>query len=124
VLRGTSRRRDHHARILGDQADPVFQCIGLPIAAGALVFLPVNVFTLKRHRRGVRTAIGVAAAACLLFAAYVPPIREHLFVWLGDLMTGWKQGKAPERWLVVCRFPILPAVTALLAAVGLRLNRR
>ena len=72
------------------------------------MFLLVNVFTLKRHWRGVLTAIGVAAAACLLFAAYVPPIREHLFVWLGDLMTGWKHGKAPVPWLLVCRFPILP----------------
>jgi patatin-related protein len=109
--------------VLGGQADPVLQWIGLPIAAGALVFLLVNVFTLKRHWHGVLRAIGVAAAVCLLFAAYVPPIREHLFGWLGDLMTGWEQGKAPVWWLVVCAFLILPAVTTPLAGMWRRLKR-
>jgi hypothetical protein len=109
--------------VLGGQADPVLQWIGLPIAAGALVFLLVNVVTLQRHWRGALRAIGVAAAACLLFAAYIPPIREHLFGWLGDLMTGWEQGKAPVWWLVVCAFLILPAVTTPLAGMSRRFKR-
>ena len=110
--------------ILGGQADAVLQWIGLPIAAGALVFLLVSMFSLRNTWRMVLTVFGVLVAACLLFAAFIPPVREHLFTWLGSLMTGWRDGKAPLWWLAVCAFLILPAVTTPIAGLWRRVTRK
>ena len=110
--------------ILGGQADAVLQWIGLPIAAGALVFLLVSVFSLGKTWQMVLTVVGVLAAACLLFAAFIPPIRGHLFTWLGNLMAGWRDGHAPVWWLVVCAFLILPAVTTPIATLWHRVTRK
>jgi patatin-related protein len=110
--------------VVGGQADTVLQWIGLPVAVGALLFLLVAIFTARRTWRRLFGLVWVAVAACLLFAAYIPPIREHLFAWLATLMTGWKQGEAPLWWLVVAAFLILPAVTTPLAAVGRLITRK
>ncbi|MDT7725811.1 MAG: hypothetical protein QOI21_2387 [Actinomycetota bacterium] len=112
------------ALILGGQADAVLQWIGLPIAAGAVVFLLVSMFSLQKTWRMVLTVVGVGVGACLLFAAFIPPVREHLFTWLAALMTGWRDGKAPVWWLVVCALLILPAVTTPIAGLWRRMTRK
>jgi predicted acylesterase/phospholipase RssA len=110
--------------VVGGQADPVLQWIGLPVAVGALVFLLVSILTVRRTWRRLLGVLWVAVAACLLFAAFIPPVREHLFGWLGALMTNWKQGEAPVWWLVVSAFLILPAVTTPLEAAGRWITRK
>jgi glucan phosphoethanolaminetransferase (alkaline phosphatase superfamily) len=110
--------------ILGGQSDAVLQWIGLPIAAGALVFLLVSMFSLRKTWRMVLSVLGVLVVACLLFAAFIPPIRGHLFTWLASLMTGWRDGHAPVWWLVVCAFLILPAVTTPIAGLWRRVTRK
>ena len=64
------------------------------------------------------TFLVVLAVAGLLFAAFIPQIRMHLFTWLDTAALSWKQGKYPYWWLAVSALLILPAVMTPLSAVG------
>ncbi|WP_033294446.1 patatin-like protein [Amycolatopsis jejuensis] len=108
--------------VLGGEGGPVLQWIGLPIAAGALVFLLVSLLTLPRTWRMVLTVLGVLVVAALLFAAFLPPIAQPLFGWLGTIVDGWRRGQAPLWWLAVVALLVLPAVWTPLAGVGRRLR--
>lgn len=96
--------------VLGGQGGPVLQWVGVPVAAGAIVFLVVSLMTLRRTWRMVLTVLGVLVGAALLFAGFLPPVRDPLFGWLGDVVAGWRRGEAPVWWLVVCLLVLLPAV--------------
>ncbi|WP_409494888.1 patatin-like protein [Amycolatopsis sp. cmx-11-12] len=110
--------------VLGGQGGPVLQWVGVPVAAGAIVFLVVSLMTLRKTWRMVLTVLGVLAGAGLLFAAFLPPVRDPLFGWLGDVVAGWRRGEAPVWWLVVCLLVLLPAVWTPLGAVFRRRGRR
>jgi patatin-related protein len=113
--------------VLGGQGGPVLQWVGVPVAAGAIVFLVVSLMTLRKTWRMVLTVLCVLAGAGLLFAGFLPPVRDPLFGWLGEVVAGWRRGEAPVWWLAVCLLILLPAVwTPLGSAVrkGRRGRRR
>ncbi|MEC3979928.1 patatin-like protein [Amycolatopsis sp. H20-H5] len=107
--------------VLTGQGGPVLQWVGLPVVAGALVFLVVSLLNLRKAWRALFVVLGVLAVACLLFAAFLPPVRGPFFGWLGDVVASWRRGEAPVWWLVVAALLILPAlatpVTALVRVV-------
>ncbi|MFC4081439.1 patatin-like protein [Amycolatopsis samaneae] len=109
--------------VLGGNGGQLLQWVGLPVAAGALVFLVVSLITLRRTWRMVLTVLGVLIVAALLFAAFLPPIAEPLFGWLGEVVAGWRRGEAPVWWLVVAALLVLPAVWTPLDALTRRLRR-
>lgn len=110
--------------VLGGQGGPVLQWVGVPVAAGAIVFLVVSLMTLRKTWRMVLTVLGVLLGAGLLFAAFLPPVRDPLFGWLGGVVAGWRRGEAPVWWLVVCLLLLLPAVWTPLGSVFRRRRRR
>ncbi|KZB87185.1 patatin-like protein [Amycolatopsis regifaucium] len=110
--------------VIGGQGGPVLQWVGVPVAAGAIVFLVVSLMTLRKTWRMVLTVLGVLAGAGLLFAAFLPPVRDPLFGWLGAVVAGWRRGEAPVWWLVVCLLLLLPAVWTPLGSVIRRGRRR
>ena len=109
--------------VLSSKASGVVQAIGLPILAGALVFLVVSLLTLQRAWRMLLTLLIVLAVACLLFAAFIPQIRTHLFTWLDTAALNWKQGKYPYWWLAVSALLILPAAVTPLSAIARRVRK-
>ncbi|MFD9958097.1 patatin-like protein [Amycolatopsis sp. NPDC058986] len=109
--------------VLGGNGGQVLQWVGMPVAAGALVFLVVSLITLRRTWRMVLTVLGVLVVAALLFAAFLPPIADPLFGWLGGVVAGWRRGEAPVWWLVVAALIVLPAVWTPLGSVTRRLRR-
>jgi hypothetical protein len=96
--------------VLSSKTSGVLQAIGLPILAGALVFLVVSLLTLQRVWRKLLTLLAVLAVADFLFAAFIPQIRTHLFAWLDTAALYWKQGKYPYWWLAISALLILPAI--------------
>jgi patatin-related protein len=102
--------------VLGGEGGAVLQWVGLPMAAGALVFLVVSLLSLRRTWRMVLTLLGVLVVAALLFAAFLPPIAHPLFGWLGDVVAGWRRGEAPVWWLAVVLLLLLPALWTPVAA--------
>ncbi|SEP26348.1 patatin-like protein [Amycolatopsis saalfeldensis] len=102
--------------VLGGNGGVVLQWVGLPLAAGALVFLVVSLLSLRRTWRMVLTLLGVLVTAALLFAAFLPPIAHPLFGWLGDVVAGWRRGEAPVWWLAVVLLLLLPALWSPIAA--------
>lgn len=110
--------------VLSGKGGAVLQWVGLPIAAGALVFLLVSLFTLRRTWKAVLSVLGVLVVATLLFAAFLPPVADPLFGWLGDVVAGWRRGEAPVWWLVVAALLLLPAVSTPIALVWRRIRPR
>ncbi|OXM46926.1 patatin-like protein [Amycolatopsis alba] len=110
--------------VIGGQGGPVLQWVGVPVAAGAIVFLVVSLMTLRKTWRMVLTVLGVLVGAALLFAAFLPPIRDPLFGWLGGVVAGWRRGEAPVWWLVVCLLFLLPAIWTPLGSVFRRRAHR
>ncbi|MFF0143861.1 patatin-related protein [Amycolatopsis sulphurea] len=108
--------------VLSGEGGAVLQWVGLPVAAGALVFLLVSLLTLRRRWRMVLTVLAVLVVAGLLFAAFLPPLAHPLFGWLGSVVEGWRQGQAPVWWLVVVLLLVLPAAWTPLAAAGRRIR--
>ncbi|WP_037361946.1 patatin-like protein [Amycolatopsis orientalis] len=110
--------------VLSGEGGSVLQWLGLPVAGGALVFLVVSLLTLRRTWRMVLTVLAVLVIAALLFAAFLPPIAQPLFGWLGTVVDGWRRGQAPLWWLAVVALLLLPAVWTPLSGLGRRKRRR
>ncbi|MYW97625.1 patatin-like protein [Amycolatopsis rubida] len=110
--------------VLSGEGGSVLQWLGLPVAGGALVFLVVSLLTLRRTWRMVLTVLGVLVIAALLFAAFLPPIAQPLFGWLGTVVDGWRRGQAPLWWLAVVALLLLPAIWTPLSGLGRRKRRR
>ncbi|MBB4687897.1 patatin-like protein [Amycolatopsis jiangsuensis] len=108
--------------VLSGEGGAVLQWVGLPVAAGALVFLVVSLLTLRRRWRMLLTVLAVLVVAALLFAAFLPPLAQPLFGWLGSVVEGWRRGQAPLWWLVVVLLLVLPAAWTPLAALGRRIR--
>lgn len=109
--------------VLGGNGGQVLQWVGPPVAAGALVFLVVSLLTLKRTWRMVLTLLCVLVVAALLFAAFLPPLAQPLFGWLGTVVAGWRRGEAPVWWLLVVLLLVLPAIWTPIAALRRRTRR-
>ncbi|MET7991332.1 patatin-like protein [Amycolatopsis sp. NPDC005232] len=110
--------------VLGGNGGQVLQWVGPPVAAGAVVFLVVSLLTLKRTWRMVLTLLCVLVVAALLFAAFLPPLAQPLFGWLGTVVAGWRRSEAPVWWLLVVLLLVLPAVWTPIAALRRRTRTR
>lgn len=110
--------------VIGSNGGAVLQWIGLPVLAGAVVYLATALLTTGHKVRSVCTALGALVVAALLLAAFLPPLARPFFGWLGDVVAGWRRGEGAVWWLVVSGLLILPAVVMPVSAVVRRLGYR
>ncbi|MGW4060120.1 patatin-like protein [Amycolatopsis sp. NPDC004747] len=110
--------------VIGNNGGAVLQWVGLPVLAGAAVYLATALLTTGHKVRRLGTALGALVVAALLLAAFVPPLARPFFGWLGDVVAGWRRGEGAVWWLVVSGLLILPAVVMPLSAIGRRLGHR
>ncbi|QWF80915.1 patatin-like protein [Amycolatopsis sp. CA-230715] len=110
--------------VLGDRPSDVLQFTGLALAAGAAVFLVASILTLRRDTRMLLSLLGALAGAALLFAAYVPGLRDVLFGWLGAAMDRWQHGSLAWLWIIVSALLVLPAVVTPVGALTKRAKKK
>jgi patatin-related protein len=96
--------------VIGNNGGAVLQWIGLPVLAGAVVYLATALLTTGRSPRRLFAALGALVVAALLLAAFLPPLARPFFGWLGAVVAGWRRGEGAVWWLVVSGLLILPAV--------------
>jgi len=111
--------------VIGNDGGAVLQWIGLPVLAGAAVYLATAVLTMGRTPRRLFSVLGVLVVAALLLAAFLPPLAQPFFGWLGNVVAGWRRGEGAVWWLVVSGLLILPALVMPVSAIrrGLRRGR-
>ncbi|GLY35558.1 hypothetical protein Amsp01_015820 [Amycolatopsis sp. NBRC 101858] len=110
--------------VIGDSGGAILQWIGLPVLAGAVIYLATALLTMGRTARRVFAALGVLVVAALLLAAFLPPIAQPFFGWLGSVVAGWRRGEGAVWWLVVSGLLILPAVVMPVSGAWRRLRHR
>jgi hypothetical protein len=110
--------------VLGSNGGEVLQWIGLPVLAGAAVYLATALLTTGHRTRRLFAALGVLVVAALLLASFLPPLAQPFFGWLGDVVAGWRRGQGAVWWLVVSAFLILPAVVMPVSSAWRRLRHR
>ncbi|SFW60790.1 patatin-like protein [Amycolatopsis australiensis] len=110
--------------VIGGNGGAVLQWVGLPVLAGAVVYLATALLTMGRAPRRAFAVLGVLAVAALLLAAFLPPIARPFFGWLGNVVAGWRRGDGAVWWLVVSGLLILPAVVMPVSGLWRRLRHR
>ncbi|NBH08232.1 DUF3376 domain-containing protein, partial [Amycolatopsis sp. SID8362] len=112
--------------VLGGNGGAVLQWIGLSVLAGAVVYLATALLTMGHFARKLFAALGVLVVAALLLAAFLPPLAQPFFGWLGSVVAGWRRGDGAVWWLVVSGLLILPAVVMPVSAIvrGVRHRKR
>ncbi|WP_410613874.1 patatin-like protein [Amycolatopsis sp. lyj-109] len=110
--------------VLGNNGGAILQWVGLPVLAGAAVYLVTALLTTGRKARWLCTALGTLVVAALLLAAFLPPLARPFFGWLGAVVAGWRRGEGAVWWLVVSGLLILPAVVTPVSALWRRLGHR
>ncbi|QKV77776.1 patatin-like protein [Amycolatopsis sp. Hca4] len=110
--------------VIGNNGGAVLQWIGLPVLAGAAVYLATALLTTGHKVRWLFTALGALVVAALLLAAFVPPLARPFFGWLGDVVAGWRRGEGAVWWLAVSGLLILPAVVMPVSAIRRRFGHR
>ncbi|UOZ08214.1 patatin-like protein [Amycolatopsis sp. WQ 127309] len=110
--------------VIGDSSGAILQWIGLPVLAGAVVYLATALLTMGRTPRRLVGVLGALAVAALLLAAFLPPIARPFFGWLGNVVAGWRRGDGAVWWLVVSGLLILPAVVMPVSGAWRRLRHR
>ncbi|WP_410593143.1 patatin-like protein [Amycolatopsis sp. lyj-23] len=110
--------------VLGNNGGAVLQWVGLPVLAGAAVYLATALLTTGHRTRWLLTALGTLVVAALLFAAFLPPLARPFFGWLGGVVAGWRRGEGAVWWLVVSGLLVLPAVVTPVRALLRRLGHR
>ncbi|HEY3467694.1 MAG TPA: patatin-like protein [Amycolatopsis sp.] len=109
--------------VIGANGGAVLQWVGLPVLAGAVVYLATALLTMGRTPRRLFSVLGVLVVAALLLAAFLPPLARPFFGWLGGVVAGWQRGEHAVWWLVVSGLLILPAVVMPAGALWRRLRR-
>ncbi|RSD19377.1 patatin-like protein [Amycolatopsis eburnea] len=112
--------------VLGGNGGAVLQWIGLPVLAGAVVYLATALLTMGHFARKLFAALGVLVVAALLLAAFLPPLAQPFFGWLGSVVAGWRRGDGAVWWLAVSGLLVLPAVVMPVSAIarGVRNRKR
>ncbi|MGW5724350.1 patatin-like protein [Amycolatopsis sp. NPDC003865] len=110
--------------VLGNNGGAVLQWVGLPVLAGAVVYLATALLTTGRFARRLFAALGVLVVAALLLASFLPPVAGPFFGWLGSVVAGWRRGEGAVWWLVVSGLLILPAVVMPLSGIRRRIRSR
>jgi hypothetical protein len=110
--------------VLGDSGGAILQWIGLPVLAGAVIYLATALLTVGRTPRRLLAVLGVLVVAALLLAAFLPPLAHPFFGWLGNVVAGWRRGEGAVWWLVVSGLLLLPAVLLPVSGLWRRLRHR
>ncbi len=110
--------------VLGNNGGAVLQWVGLPVLAGAVVYLVTALLTTGRTVRRLFAALGALVVAALLLAAFLPPLARPFFGWLGAVVAGWRRGEGAVWWLAVSGLLILPAVVMPVSALRRRIGHR
>lgn len=110
--------------VIGDSGGAILQWIGLPVLAGAVIYLATALLTMGRTPRRLFAVLGVLVVAALLLAAFLPPLARPFFGWLGAVVAGWRRGDGAVWWLVVSGLLILPAVVMPVSGIRRRLRHR
>ena len=110
--------------VIGDSGGAILQWIGLPVLAGAVIYLATALLTMGRTPRRLFGVLGVLVVAALLLAAFLPPLAQPFFGWLGNVVAGWRRGDGAVWWLVVSGLLILPAVVMPVSGMWRRLRHR
>ncbi|RSM39474.1 DUF3376 domain-containing protein [Amycolatopsis balhimycina DSM 5908] len=110
--------------VLGSNGGSVLQWVGLPVLAGAVVYLATALLTTGRTARKLFAVLGVVVVAALLSAAFLPPLAQPFFGWLGSVVAGWRRGEGAVWWLVVSGLLILPAVVMPVSGIWRRIRHR
>jgi hypothetical protein len=110
--------------VIGDSGGAILQWIGLPVLAGAVIYLATALLTMGRTPRRLFAVLGVLVVTALLLAAFLPPLADPFFGWLGNVVAGWRRGEGAVWWLVVSGLLILPAVVMPVSGAWRRLRHR
>ncbi|MGW4520462.1 patatin-like protein [Amycolatopsis sp. NPDC004378] len=110
--------------VIGDSGGAILQWIGLPVLAGAVVYLATALLTMGHPARRLFALLGVLVVAALLLASFLPPLAQPFFGWLGSVVAGWRRGEGAVWWLVVAAFLILPAVVMPVSGIWRRVRHR
>ncbi|WP_290054082.1 patatin-like protein [Amycolatopsis solani] len=110
--------------VLGNNGGAVLQWIGLPVLAGAVVYLATALLTMGHLARRLFAALGVLVVAALLLASFLPPVAQPFFGWLGGVVAGWRRGDGAVWWLVVSGLLILPAAVMPVSGIVRRVRHR
>ena len=110
--------------VVGNNGGAILEWIGLPVLAGAVVYLVTALLTMGRTPRRLFAALGALIVVALLSAAFLPPLAQPFFGWLGGVVAGWRRGEGAVWWLVVSGLLILPAVVMPVSAMWRRIRHR
>jgi hypothetical protein len=110
--------------VIGDSGGAILQWIGLPVLAGAVIYLATALLTMGSTPRRLFGILGVLVVTAVLLAAFLPPIARPFFGWLGAVVAGWRRGEGAVWWLAVSGLLILPAVVMPVSGAWRRLRHR
>jgi predicted acylesterase/phospholipase RssA len=110
--------------VIGDSGGAILQWVGLPVLAGAVIYLATALLTMGRTPRRLFAVLGVVVVAALLLAAFLPPLARPFFGWLGNVVAGWRRGEGAVWWLVVAGLLVLPAVVMPVSGMWRRFRHR
>ncbi|MCR6484381.1 patatin-like protein [Amycolatopsis sp. OK19-0408] len=110
--------------LMGGNGSVVVGLIGLPVLAGGVVFVVVNVLLMSKKSPLVFAyLLALLAVLGLLLAPFLPVLAKPFFGWLGSVVAGWGRGDAPVWWVVVVVVLLLPWVVPPLGALWRRVRR-
>ena len=110
--------------LMGGNGSAVVGLIGLPVLAGGVVFVVINVLLMaKKSPLAWLYVLGLLAVLGLVLAPFLPVLARPFFGWLGSVVAGWGRGDAPVWWVVFVVVLLLPWVVPPLGALWRRVRR-
>jgi predicted acylesterase/phospholipase RssA len=110
--------------LMGGNGGAFLGLVGLPVLAGAVVFVVVNVLLMSKKSPLVwGYVLGLLVLLGLLLAPFLPVLAHPFFGWLGSVVAGWGRGDAPVWWVVFVVVLLLPWAVPPLGALWRRVAR-
>ncbi|MFJ9781395.1 patatin-like protein [Amycolatopsis sp. NPDC101161] len=110
--------------LMGGNGSAIVGLIGLPVLAGGVVFVVVNVLLMSKKSPLIGAyLLGLLVVLGLVLAPFLPVLARPFFGWLGSVVAGWARGDAPVWWVVFVVVLLLPWVTPPLGALWRRVRR-
>ena len=109
--------------LLGGNGNAVVGLVGLPVLAGGVVFVVVNVLLMsKKSPLLLLYLAGLLVVLGLVLAPFLPVLARPFFGWLGSVVAGWSRGDAPVAWVVFVAVLLLPWLVPPLGALWRRVR--
>ncbi|WP_103335698.1 patatin-like protein [Amycolatopsis sp. CA-126428] len=104
--------------LMGGNGNAFVGFIGLPVLAGGVVFVVVNVLLMaKKTPLVLLYLVGLLAVLGLVLAPFLPVLAEPFFGWLRSVVDGWGHGDRAVAWVIFVAVLLLPWVVPPLAAL-------